>query len=88
MGTLIMILRLLPTIIGAVKALEEAIPISGAGKEKLDVITGVAEVVYGETTELQKDMPKDKLISILIKVVSMVVGMFNAMGWGTKKEGV
>jgi hypothetical protein len=35
MDKIIMVLRLLPAIVAAVKALEEALPASGAGKDKL-----------------------------------------------------
>lgn len=35
LNTLMMILRLLPAIVAAVKALEDALPTSGAGKDKL-----------------------------------------------------
>jgi hypothetical protein len=80
MNTLITILKLIPALIAAIKAVEDAVPVSGKGKEKLETITGIAEVVYDSTAELQKDTPKEKLIQIIIGAAGKLVNLFNVTG--------
>ena len=71
MKTLITILQLLPVIIDVVKALETAIPVPGAGKEKLDTILGVVSDVAGNASEL---------IPVITATIARVVSLFNRTG--------
>jgi hypothetical protein len=85
MNTLITILKLIPALIAAIKALEDAAPITGKGKEKLDTVVSIADLVYDSTADLQKDMPKQKLIELIIGTVGKLVGFFNGLGIFSKK---
>jgi len=68
-------LRILPHIIGAVKAAETLIPIPGKGKEKLDIILGVVNDIGGEAVVL---------IPEIVKTVSRIVEAANRVGAFTK----
>ena len=41
MNTLLTVLKLLPVVLSVVKAVEEAIPLPGQGKKKLDLVLDV-----------------------------------------------
>lgn len=71
MKTLIMLLQLIPSIIAAVRAAEDFVPIPGQGKSKLDFVLGVITDVY----EGAKD-----LIPGVIKIISRVVDLGNLTG--------
>lgn len=71
MKTLIMLLQLVPSIIAAVKAVEEFVPLPGQGKTKLDFVLGVITDVY----EGAKD-----LIPNIIKIIARVVDLGNITG--------
>lgn len=71
MKTLVAILQLLPAIISAVKAIEEALPISGKGKEKLDLVLGLVGDLGEDANALKGPVEK---------AVGRVVSMFKATG--------
>lgn len=65
------VLRLLPAIITAIKAIEEAIPGSGKGEEKLAAIRAIMEAANGQIT----------LYWPLIQTaIGILVGTFNRTG--------
>lgn len=78
-------LQLLPAIIAAVKALEREIPISGAGKEKLDLIVGVAEAVFETAPSDVSNLNRESLIKTIISMVGRIVSVLNTLGVFTKK---
>ena len=80
MKTLLTILQLLPAVIAAVQAVEEAFPVAGQGKKKLDLILDVIRAVYDGGTGLRKEFSWDKLVGIIIPIVNKVVALFNAFG--------
>ena len=65
------LLSLLPAIITAIKAIEEALPATGQGAAKLALIREIIESVSGELTELWPYVEK---------VISLVVSWFNKTG--------
>ena len=71
MNTVIIILQLIPALIGAMKAIEEAIPGSGKGEEKLAAIRGILEAV---------DAGVVKYWPQLQSVIGVLVGLFNRTG--------
>jgi hypothetical protein len=83
MNTLFAYLKLLPLVLGAVKALEDALPIPGQGKAKLGAILAVVQTAW-ETEEAVRDDLKgftvDKLVGIVTKIAGAVVAAFNALG--------
>jgi hypothetical protein len=65
------VLSLFPAIIAAVKSVEEAIPGSGNGKAKLDIILN-SVLAIGEAAK--------SMVPIITSVIGIVVAGFNAAG--------
>ncbi len=86
MSTLVAILNMLPAILGAVQAVEAAVPVQGAGKAKLDLVLGTVSQVYAADQALQKAIPGDQLLAILTSTISLVVTNFNALGMFKKSK--
>ena len=71
MGVLLQILQLLPFIIQTVQTVEQAIPIAGAGQQKLDLVLNAI---------LAADADASKLIPIITKIIGNIVSTLNAVG--------
>ena len=71
MGNLVIILQLIPALITALKAIEEAIAGSGKGEQKLSAIRGILEAVDGSITSLWPQISS---------VISVLVTLFNNTG--------
>jgi hypothetical protein len=71
MQNLVIILQLIPALITALKAIEEAIPGSGQGEQKLAAVRGILEAV---------DASVAKLWPQISSVVSVLVTLFNNTG--------
>lgn len=70
-SSVIAIFQLLPAIITAIKAIEEAIPGQGQGELKLAAIRGILEGVNAKALELWPAIEK---------TISILVGLFNKTG--------
>lgn len=71
MEKLLIIMKLLPAIIAAVKALEEAIPDGGKGAEKLEAVRQIMETVDGAAKALWPQ---------IAGVITVLVGLFKQTG--------
>ncbi len=71
MQTLILIAQLLPALIAAIKAIEEAIPGAGQGEAKLAAVRGIIEAV---------DTGYKNLWPQIQPVIGVLVGLFNKTG--------
>ncbi len=71
MQNIVIILQLIPALITALKAIEEAIPGSGQGEQKLSAIRGILEAVDGSITSLWPQISS---------VISVLVTLFNNTG--------
>ena len=71
MQNIVIILQLIPALITALKAIEEAIPGSGKGEQKLSAIRGILEAVDGSITSLWPQISS---------VISALVTLFNNTG--------
>lgn len=71
MQKLIQVFTLLPALIQAIRAAEDAIPVPKAGKEKLELLLGVIEDVVGAADDLKP---------IVARVVARIVATFNSLG--------
>ena len=71
MGNIVIILQLIPALITALKAIEEAIPGSGKGEQKLSAVRGILEAVDGSITSLWPQISS---------VISVLVTLFNNTG--------
>lgn len=80
MKTLISYLQLFPIILGAVKALEEALPLPSIGKQKLDLLLSIVEAAYNAEQSIQKEIPWTQIESVVKNAVSLIVTALNGMG--------
>mgnify|MGYP000952101419 CR=1 FL=1 len=71
MGNIVIILQLIPALITALKAIEEAIPGSGQGEQKLAAVRGMLEVIDGSISNLWPQISS---------VISVLVTLFNNTG--------
>lgn len=72
------VLELLPAVLKAIAALEEALPDSGKGKFKLDIIKATVEAVYEKGTNVVGNFAD--IWPVLENVIGKVVGIYNALG--------
>ncbi len=71
------VLSLMPTVIAAVKSVEEAVPGSGNGKVKLDMILDTITAVSDQARTL---------IPIINSMIGVIVAGLNAVGIFKKEE--
>jgi hypothetical protein len=73
-----LIISLLPLLIDAIKAIEEAVPGQGKGEQKLATIRTAVESAYGVATE---DLPKFEVLWAAVqKTINGLVCVFNSSG--------
>jgi hypothetical protein len=80
MKTLLAALKLLPLVLSAVKAVEEAIPLPGQGQKKLDLVLAVIKSAYDASTDLAKEFSFEKLVSLVVPMINQIVALNNALG--------
>jgi len=80
MKTLIAYLQLLPTVIGAVQSLENAIPVPATGKQKLDLLLGIVKTAYDTEETVRREFPWEKLSSLISTAATSIVSALNALG--------
>ena len=71
MQNIVIILQLIPALIAAMRAIEEAVPGQGQGEQKLAAIRGILEAV---------DAGVVKYWPQLQSVIGVLVGLFNKTG--------
>lgn len=71
MNAVIMVLQLIPALITALKAIEEAIPGQGQGETKLAALRGILEAVDGGVAKLWPQLQP---------VIGIIVATFNKTG--------
>jgi len=74
------ILGLLPAILDAVKAVESAIPLSGQGQKKLDLILSVVKQAYDASTELTSAFSWQGLVAVVVPMIANIVELHNQLG--------
>jgi hypothetical protein len=72
MDKAILLFKLIPLIIAAMKAIEEAIPGQGVGEQKLAAVRALLEVGYDKTNELWPEISQ---------VIGVLVALFNKTAW-------
>ena len=80
MNTLLIVLRIFPLVLGAVKAVEEAIPLPGQGAKKLDLVLDVIKSAYDASTDLASSFSWQKLVGLVVPMISQIVALHNALG--------
>ena len=71
MNTVLIIMQLIPAIIAAMKAIEEAIPGTGQGEQKLAAVRGILEAVDGSVTKMWPQISS---------IIGVLVTLFNKTG--------
>ena len=80
MNTLINILKIFPFVLAAIKAVEEAIPLPGQGKRKLDLVLDVLKTAYNASSDLSKQFSFSELVTLVTQMVGKIVDLHNALG--------
>lgn len=73
-----LLVQLLPILIEAIKVIEEAIPGTGAGEQKLSVVRSIFESVYETLPDIE--VPLDTLWRTVQSLTSRLVFVFNSTG--------
>jgi hypothetical protein len=84
LSVLLIILNLFPAILGAIQAVEVAVPIPGAGKAKLELVMGT--LTDAAEQNLPADVSMEQLFQAVVATVSRIVATFNALGIFTKSK--
>jgi len=80
MNTFLIILKLFPLILSIVRSVEDAIPLPGQGKQKLDLVLDILKTAYEGSSSLAADFSWDKLVAIVVPMVGKIVDLHNALG--------
>jgi len=86
MGKFLALFQLIPVIIKAVIQIEESIPLSGVGVTKIDLLVNILKAFYDAEESIRKEFPWDKLKSIIMSAVSIIVTAFKSLGIFKGKE--
>ena len=80
MNTLLIILRIFPLVLAAVQAVEQAIPLPGQGKKKLDLVLDVLKSAYDAGTDLSASFSWEKMLTVVVPMIAKIVDLHNALG--------
>lgn len=80
MNTFLIILKIFPLVLTVVKAVEEAFPLPGQGKKKLDMVLDTLKTAYESGNSLSKSFSWEKLVAIVVPMVGKIVDLHNALG--------
>jgi hypothetical protein len=80
MNTLLIILKIFPLVLEAIRAVESAIPLPGQGKKKLDLVLDVIKSAYDASTELSAGFSWQKLVALVVPMINQIVALHNALG--------
>ena len=80
MKKLTVILKLFPVILTAVQAVEEAIPIPGQGRKKLDLVLDVLKQAFDASSELSQSFSWENLVAAVVPMIAKIVDLHNALG--------
>jgi len=71
MKSVLIVLELIPALIAAIKAIEEAVPGQGNGEQKLVMIRTILENIEGFSKEVWPTLER---------TIAIIVGAFNKLG--------
>jgi hypothetical protein len=80
MKTALTILKLFPLILSIVRAVEDAIPLPGQGKKKLDLVLDILKTAYDGSSELSRDFSWDRLMALVVPMIARFVDLNNELG--------
>lgn len=79
MKTFLSLFNIFPAVLGAVVAVEAAIPTSGAGQQKLNLVLGAALAAWEASQEQQK-LSKNVTLNAVNALTMLTVSSLNAAG--------
>ena len=71
MNALLIVLQIFPLVLSAVQAVEEAIPLPGQGKKKLDLVLDVIKSAYDAGTDLSASFSWEKLLTVVVPMIAI-----------------
>lgn len=80
MKTLLAVFQLFPVLLAAVRAVEEAVPLPGQGKKKLDLVLEILKSAYDTATDLKREFSFEKLVTIVVPMIARIVALHNELG--------
>jgi hypothetical protein len=80
MKKLTVILKLFPVILSAVQAVEEAIPIPGQGRKKLDLVLDVLKQAFDASSDLSQSFSWENLVAVVVPMIAKIVDLHNELG--------
>lgn len=80
MNTLLIVLKIFPLLLSAVKAIEEAIPLPGQGKQKLDLVLDILKSAYDVSADLSSSFSWQKLVALVVPMIEKIVALHNVLG--------
>ena len=79
MKTFLYVFNTLPAVLNAVVAVESAVPVSGAGAQKLNIVLGAAGAAW-EASHQQQQLSKDATLNAINAITSLTVAGLNTAG--------
>ncbi|MCC6363073.1 MAG: hypothetical protein IT165_06080 [Bryobacterales bacterium] len=87
MNTLLIVLQMLPLVLDAVRAVEQAIPLPGQGKRKLDLVLDILRTAYdGGVVDVAREFSWQKLVTIVVPMIARIVDVHNELGLFQKPQ--
>jgi nucleotide-binding universal stress UspA family protein len=87
MNTVLIILKMLPVLMTAVRAVEEAIPLPGQGKKKLDLVLNILRTAYDSgIVDVARDFTWERLVNIVVPMIARIVDLHKELGLFPKTQ--
>ena len=78
MNTFLAVFNAFPSILGAVQAVEAAVPISQSGQQKMNLILSAAATAW-EISQAEQQLSKNQLLNAVSAMANLAVASLNAM---------
>lgn len=79
MKTFLSIFNIFPAVLNAVVAVEAAVPVSGAGRHKLNLVLGAAAAAW-DASQQQQALSKDTTLNAINAITLLTVAGLNTAG--------
>lgn len=79
MKSFLSIFNALPAVIQSVSAIEAAIPVPQAGKQKLDLILNAASTAWA-ASQVEQQVSQNQMINSVAAMTNLTVSTMNALG--------
>jgi hypothetical protein len=85
MNNFLAVFNAFPSILGAVQAVETALPISQSGQQKMNMILGAAATAW-EVSQVQQQLSKNQMLNAVSAMANLAVAALNASGVFQKSD--